>query len=143
MQVDRDDVRDPAGDGIAAGKTAAVARAIACCHDPFGIGNRIIGAPQGLAHVLGDGSGHHQHIGMARRGHEAQAEPLDVIIRVVEGMNLELAAIAGAGIELINPGIASPAGGRGVRLREPVAKTKAKTAKQPRPSSTRSLERAR
>ena len=61
----------------------------------------------------------------------------------VDSLMKLVAALEHAGIELINPGIASPGGGRGVRLREPVAKPKAKTAKQPRPSSTRSLERAR
>ncbi len=61
----------------------------------------------------------------------------------VDSLMKLVAALENAGIELINPGIASPAGGRGVRLREPVAKPKAKTAKQLRPSSTRSLERAR
>jgi transcriptional regulator with XRE-family HTH domain len=52
-------------------------------------------------------------------------------------------ALEKAGIELINPGGPSPGGGRGVRLREHVAKPKTKAVRQPKPSSPRALERAR
>jgi hypothetical protein len=46
---------------------------------------------------------------------------------------------------LINPGVQSSAGGRGVRLREHVTKPKLKmkTIRQSKISSTRALERAR
>ena len=54
-----------------------------------------------------------------------------------------VAALDDAGIELINPGVASTSGGRGVRLREHVAKPKPKAGRQSRPSSSRTLERAR
>ena len=37
---------------------------------------------------------------MARRGDETQAEPLEIVEGVVERVDLELAAIAGAGIDL-------------------------------------------
>jgi hypothetical protein len=37
---------------------------------------------------------------MARRGDEAEAEALEIVERVVERMDLQLAAIAGAGIDL-------------------------------------------
>jgi hypothetical protein len=47
------------------------------------------------------------------------------------------------GIELINPGVLSSTGGRGVRLREHVAKPKTKTKRQPKLSSTRALQRTR
>jgi transcriptional regulator with XRE-family HTH domain len=50
-------------------------------------------------------------------------------------------ALDNAGIELINPGVASTTGGRGVRLRDHVAKPK--TIRQPKQSSARALERAR
>ena len=54
-----------------------------------------------------------------------------------------VSALENAGIELINPGVLSTAGGRGVRLREHVTKPKMKNIKQPKPSSSRALERAR
>ena len=37
---------------------------------------------------------------MARRGDEAQAEALEVVEGVVERVDLELAAVAGAGVDL-------------------------------------------
>ncbi len=61
----------------------------------------------------------------------------------VDSLMKLVAALENAGIELINPGVASQGGGRGVRLREPVAKPKAKTARPSKPASARPLERAR
>jgi hypothetical protein len=73
----------------------------------------VIGALEGLAHVLGHRSGHEQHVGMARRGDEADAETLEVVERVAQRMDLELAAVAGAGVDLADRERAAepPAGG--------------------------------
>ena len=46
------------------------------------------------------GPGDQQHVGMARRGGEPDAEALDVVDRVVERVDLQLAAVARAGIDL-------------------------------------------
>lgn len=71
-------------------------------------------------------------------------EASDGVVRGnVDSLMKLVAALESAGIELINPGVASAAGGRGVRLREHVTKPKLKTARQPKPSSPRALERAR
>jgi transcriptional regulator with XRE-family HTH domain len=61
----------------------------------------------------------------------------------VDSLMRLVAALENAGIELINPGVASPTGGRGVRLRENIVKPKAKPLRQPKVSSSRALERAR
>jgi hypothetical protein len=37
---------------------------------------------------------------MARQGEEAEAEPLQVVIGIVQDMGLQLAIVAGAGIDL-------------------------------------------
>src|SRR5437879_13925692 len=73
-------------------------------------------------------------------------EASDGVIRAnVDSLMKLVSALDNAGIELINPGAASAAGGRGVRLREHVAnpktnlKTKSKTIRQPK----RGLERDR
>ena len=50
--------------------------------------------------LLGDRAGDQQHIGMPRRGDEAQAEALQVVERVVERVDFQLAAVAGAGVHL-------------------------------------------
>jgi transcriptional regulator with XRE-family HTH domain len=60
----------------------------------------------------------------------------------VDSLMKLVAALENAGIELINPGVPSSTGGRGVRLREHVTKPKTKTVRQPKLSS-RALERAR
>jgi transcriptional regulator with XRE-family HTH domain len=71
-------------------------------------------------------------------------EASDGVIRAnVDSLMKLVAALENAGIELINPGVQSPDGGRGVRLREHVAKPKIRTIRQPRPSSSRAPERAR
>ena len=63
---------------------AAIGRAVAQRHDPFGLGRGVVGPQQRLAHVPGDRTGDQQHVGMTRRGHEFQAEALDVVDRIVE-----------------------------------------------------------
>jgi transcriptional regulator with XRE-family HTH domain len=71
-------------------------------------------------------------------------EASDGVIRAnVDSLMKLVSALENAGIELINPGVQSPAGGRGVRLREHVAKPKLRTIRQPKPSSSRAPERAR
>ena len=71
-------------------------------------------------------------------------EASDGVVRGnVDSLMKLVAALDDAGIELINPGGASTSGGRGVRLREHVAKPKASPKAKSKPSSTRALERAR
>ncbi|HEY4833515.1 MAG TPA: helix-turn-helix transcriptional regulator [Bradyrhizobium sp.] len=69
-------------------------------------------------------------------------EASDGVVRGnVDSLMKLVSALDNAGIELINPGVPSTTGGRGVRLREHVAKPK--PVRQPKPSSARPLERAR
>ena len=71
-------------------------------------------------------------------------EASDGVVRGnVDSLMKLVSALENAGIELINPGVLSSTGGRGVRLREHVAKPKIKTMRQPKVSSTGALERTR
>jgi len=71
-------------------------------------------------------------------------EASDGVIRAnVDSLMKLVSALENAGIDLINPGVTSPAGGRGVRLREHVTRPKIKTIRQPKLSSLRTSERAR
>ncbi|WP_298253058.1 helix-turn-helix transcriptional regulator [Bradyrhizobium sp.] len=71
-------------------------------------------------------------------------EASDGVIRGnVDSLMKLVSALENAGIELINPDGQSLAGGRGVRLKEHVTKPKMKNIKQTKPSSSRTLERAR
>src|SRR3981081_4505490 len=67
-------------------------------------------------------------------------EASDGVVRGnVDSLMKLVSALENAGIELINPGFGSGAGGRGVRLREHVTKPKAKSIKASKPSA-RTLE---
>lgn len=71
-------------------------------------------------------------------------EASDGVIRAnVDSLMKLVSALENAGIELINPGIASPSGGRGVRLREHVANPKSRNVRQPKQTSLRAMERSR
>ena len=79
---------------------AAVAPAVAGGDDELGIGRRLPRAAERLRHVQRDGSGDEQAVGVARRGDEAEAEALQIVVRAGEPADLELAAVAGAGVHL-------------------------------------------
>ena len=71
-------------------------------------------------------------------------EASDGVIRAnVDSLMKLVSALENAGIELINPGLPSPSGGRGVRLREHVANPRTRNVRQPKPSSSRAMERTR
>ena len=71
-------------------------------------------------------------------------EASDGVIRGnVDSLMKLVSALDRAGIELINPGVPSTSGGRGVRLREHVANAKIKNVRQAKQPSSRALERAR
>src|SRR5260370_35342806 len=66
-------------------------------------------------------------------------EASDGVIRAnVDSLMKLVSALENAGIELLNPGIPSAAGGRGVRLREHVTRPRTKRILQPKLSSSRS-----
>jgi len=71
-------------------------------------------------------------------------EASDGVIRAnVDSLMKLVSALENAGIELINPGVPSPSGGRGVRLREHVADPRVKVVRQAKAASSRAPERAR
>lgn len=71
-------------------------------------------------------------------------EASDGVVRGnVDSLMKLVSALKNAGIELINPGVSSASGGRGVRLREHVAKPTVKTVRQSRLASSRAVARAR
>ena len=62
--------------------------------------HRRIGPLEGGLHMPGHRAGDQQEIGMARRGHEAKPQPFERVIGVIQGVDLELTAVAGAGIDV-------------------------------------------
>ena len=70
--------------------------------DDFRRGRRFIGALERVGHVARHRAGHEQTIGMARRGDEMHAEAFDIVVRIIQRADLQLAAVARAGIHLTN-----------------------------------------
>ncbi len=69
-------------------------------------------------------------------------EASDGVIRGnVDSLVRLIAALEGAGIELINEGAASPSGGRGIRLREPAVRPKNVRERKPRTPAARATPR--
>jgi hypothetical protein len=94
MKIDGNDGIDSARDGVAAGEYAAVGRAIADSNHPLRVWRRLIGALERLAHIAGDRAGNEQHVGMARRGDEAQSKALEVVEGATSSRNLLILKIA-------------------------------------------------
>ncbi len=85
---------------VRAGEHAAVASAVAQGDDPLGRGHGLVGLDQGVHHVARHRSRHQQHVGMARRGHQPHAVPLQVIDRSERRGDLDLAPVARARIHV-------------------------------------------
>ena len=86
--------------GVALAEDAAGAAAVADRHHQPGFRRRLVGAPQRRLHVARDRAGHEQHVGMARAGDELDAQPFQVVVGIVQGVDLQLAAVARAGVHL-------------------------------------------
>src|SRR5690348_15000409 len=69
-------------------------------NDDLRLRSGIVGFPQSQLHVARNGAGDEQHVGMARRSHEMDTKALDVVHGIVEGIDLQFASVAGAGIDL-------------------------------------------
>src|SRR5262249_14230297 len=77
----------------------AIDRAIADRNDPFRLRRRRVRALERFLHVARERAGHEQHVCMARRSDETNAEALDIVDRIVERVDLELATVARARVD--------------------------------------------
>jgi len=101
--VDGEDAGDAAADGVvgrgdAAAEDAAAVGAVAQRDDEFGRGHGVVGAEERLFHVDGDGAGDEEHVRVAWAGDELDARAFEIVVGVVEGVDLQLTAVAGAGV---------------------------------------------
>ena len=113
MESYGDHLRNTTNNCVTAREAAAIPGATTEGDDPFRARRRMIRALQRLAHILGHRTGNKQHIGVPRRGDEANAKSLEVVERIVEGVDFELAAVAGSGVDLANCQAAAQASARG------------------------------
>jgi len=67
-------------------------------HNHFGVRRGAISLRERQFHVSGDGSRHQEHIGVPRRSNKMNTQPFYVVDGIVQSRNLNLAAIAGAGV---------------------------------------------
>src|SRR6185437_1112023 len=96
----RNDVGYPAATRAAFTKDPAGAAAVPQRYDQFRIGRGFIDSSQGCLHVRRDGTCHEEQIGVAGARHETNAEAFEIVVGIVERLDLELTAVAGAGIDV-------------------------------------------
>src|SRR5665213_615638 len=102
MEIDWQYVLDAAFNRIATGEQTTVGSAGADRYHPFRVGHGAVGTQQSYAHVLGDRAAHRQHVGVARRCDEAQTEAFEIVESITQRVQFELAAVAGASVDVAN-----------------------------------------
>ena len=86
--------------GVALSEDTAGAAAVAERDHELGVGCGVIRSTQGHLHVFRHGARDQQQVGVPGAGDEADAEPFEVVEGIVERVDLELAAVAGAGVDV-------------------------------------------
>lgn len=86
------------GEGLPVDSTTD--RAGAYSDNKLWIRRRLICFSESDFHVTCNGPCHQQHVGMPRRGNKVHAEPLDIVDRIAESRDLDLASVAGTGVYL-------------------------------------------
>src|SRR5262249_35785307 len=100
LDVDGDHAGDTAETRVAVAEDPARAATVADGDDELRLRGGVVSALKCDRHVLGYRAGDEQHVGVARARDEADAESLDVVVRIAERVDLELAAVARAGVDL-------------------------------------------
>jgi len=100
IQVYRDNLPYTSEGGIALAKYTAVASTITNSHHKLWRRSCIIRSAKGDLHVPCDRPGDQKHIRKSRRGRKMDTEPLAVVDRVVQGMDLQFTAVTGTRIDL-------------------------------------------
>ena len=94
INVHGQDLVDASKRRIVLAEDAATDAAGANRDDYLRFGHRSIRLQQRKLHVPGDWTGYQEHIGVTRRCDEMNAEPFDIIDRIVQGDDLQFASIA-------------------------------------------------
>ena len=102
-----DDLVDAPEGGVAFAENAAVAPAVPHRNDQLRQRRGVIGPPERDLHVPRDRPGDEQHVREPRRGGEVNAEALAVVDGIVDRVDLKLAPVARARVDLPD-GEASP-----------------------------------
>ena len=111
-EVDREERLDRPDELVGGAEQVAAERAVAERRDAARLGHRVVGDEQRLAHAGRDGAGDEQHVGVARRGDDAEAEALEVVVGARGEGELVLAAVARAGVDVADGEAAAAVGAR-------------------------------
>src|SRR6266702_6601739 len=98
--VDRDDVRHAPATGVAFAKDAAGAATVANGDYELGIGRGLIRPAQRHLHVFRHRARDQQQIGVAGACDKPNTQPFKVVEGIVDGVDLELAAVARACVDV-------------------------------------------
>src|SRR6266571_4549917 len=97
VHIDGHNLVHPSEGCVALAKDTAADTASADSDDHLRLRRRAPGLQQRQFHIPGHRTGDQKHIRVAWRGDEVNAETLDVVDRVVQGDDLQLASVAGTG----------------------------------------------
>ena len=109
-EVDREELLERLGEVLGGAEEVAAECAVAERGDAARLGHRVVGDQERLAHPGRDRAGDEEHVGVARRGDDAEAEALEVVVRARRERELVLAAVAGAGVDVADREAAAAVG---------------------------------
>jgi len=98
--IDGDDVRDASAAGVALPKNTTGAAAVTDGDHELGIRGCLISSQQRHFHMFGNRTRDQQEIGVPGTCDEPDSESLEVVKRIIEGVDLEFAAVAGTCINV-------------------------------------------
>jgi len=96
--IDRNHRGDPTASSIGLAEYATGAPAVADRNDELRVRRCIVGAAQRHLHILGHRSCYHQQVCVPWTRDEPDTEPLDIVERIIERLNFQLAAVTRPGV---------------------------------------------
>ena len=96
--IDRDHIGHAAATGVALTEDSTRATAVADRNDELRVWRGIVGAPQRHLHIFGNGSRNQQQICVPRTCYKPDTLAFDIVEWIIERVDLQLAAVAGSGI---------------------------------------------
>ena len=108
QQIHRQCGAHAVGDGVAALEDPAVNRAVPDRHDELRFRHSGVGLLDRIDQIACNRPGHQQHIGVARRDDQADAEALQIVDRTPQRAKLDLAAATTASVEMQVSMLATP-----------------------------------
>ena len=100
--IDRNHLGHASETGIALAEDPTARTTVPDRHHQLRVRRGGVRATERLLHVHRDRASHQQEIRMSRTGNEADPRSLEVVVRVVQRVDLQLAPVAGTGVDVAN-----------------------------------------